>query len=138
MGHRLDSTATHGRSTGDLWDDVAMFRLRFRHGFTTQQYHLVTLLNALTVMQAHVTANDDGCRPPHTVISDVAVTAGACRLPTLTPPVIYISGEDVDEDAGTATFRIALSHVSSQTVGVTVITSDGTANSGSDYGACEP
>ena len=51
------------------------------------------------------------------------------------PPVIYISGDDVDEGAGTASFRVVLSHASTQTVSVTVVTSDGTARSGSDYGA---
>ena len=36
---------------------------------------------------------------------------------------------------GTASFRVALSHASSQTVAVTVVTSDGTATSGDDYTA---
>ena len=102
---------------------------------TTQQYHPSSpCLNALTVMQAHVTANDNGCRPPQCDFG--RATDGWCLPPSnTTPPIIYISGEDVDEDAGTATFRLALSHVSSETIGVTVSTSDGTATAGSDYGA---
>ena len=92
-------------------------------------------LNGLTVMQAHVTTEDNGCRPPSCEFGRSA-DDGWCLPPSdTTPPVIYIDGEDVDEDAGTASFRVALSHASSQTVAVTVITSDGTATSGSDYGA---
>ena len=91
-------------------------------------------LNGLTVMQAHVTTDDDGCRPPQCDFGRAA--EGWCLPPSnTTPPIIYITTEDVDEGAGTTTFRLALSHVSSQTIGVTVSTSDGTATAGSDYEA---
>ena len=91
-------------------------------------------LNGLTVMQAHVATDDDGCRPPQCDFGRAA--EGWCLPPSnTTPPIIYITGEDVDEDAGTTTFRLALSHVSSQTIGVTVSTSDGTATAGTDYEA---
>ena len=92
--------------------------------------------NGFVVIAAHLdsTNSDDGCRPPACDFG--RGDDGWCLPPANTdPPIIYISGDDVDEDAGTASFRIALSHASSQTVAVTVITSDGTANSGSDYGA---
>ena len=92
--------------------------------------------NGFVVIAAHLDSNnnDDGCRPPACDFG--RGDDGWCLPPANTdPPIIYISGDDVDEDAGTATFRVVLSHASAQTVAVTVITSDGTANSGSDYGA---
>ena len=92
--------------------------------------------NGFVVIAAHLdsTNSDDGCRPPACDFG--RGDDGWCLPPANTdPPIIYISGDDVDEDAGTASFRIALSHAPSQTVAVTVITSDGTAHSGSDYGA---
>ena len=95
-----------------------------------------TCKNGLRVIAAHISTadNDDGCRPPHCDFG--RRTDGWCLPPAVTtPPVIYIAGDDVDEDAGTASFRVVLSHVSSQTVAVTVVTSDGTATSGADYGA---
>ena len=106
-------------------------------GFTRPDNNIISnspCLNGLTVIQAHVTTDDNGCRPPQCDFGRAA--EGWCLPPSnTTPPIIYITGEDVDEDAGTTTFRLALSHVSSQTIGVTVSTSDGTATAGSDYEA---
>ena len=89
-------------------------------------------LNGLTVMQAHASDGDDGCRPPRCDFGRAA--DGWCLPPTSTdPPVIYVDGEDVVEDAGTASFRVVLSHATTQPVRVTVSTRDGTATSGLDY-----
>ena len=90
--------------------------------------------NGFTVVSAHVDRanSDDGCRPPACDFGRGA--DGWCLPPANTdPPVIYIDGEDVDEDGGTASFRVVLSHASSQTVSVSVATSDGTATAGDDY-----
>ena len=57
---------------------------------------------------------------------------GQCR-PTPTPPQVSVTGTTADEDAGTVNFRITLSKIWSSPVYVNVVTSDGTANSGSDY-----
>ena len=93
--------------------------------------------NGFTVLAAHIDSadNDDGCRPPDCDFG--RRVDGWCLPPANSDPlVIYVSGPaDVDEDAGTASFRVALSHASSQTVAVTVVTSDGTATSGDDYTA---
>ena len=106
----------------------------FGYTGTVGQTLVSSCINGLRVIQAQVTAIDDGCRPPSCEFG--RRDDGWCLPPADTdPPVIYIDGEDVDEDAGTASFRVVLSHASTQTVSVTVVTSDGTARSGSDYSA---
>ena len=92
-------------------------------------------LNGLVVMQAHVSDTDNGCRPPHCDFG--RATNGWCEHPTSSDqPIIYVTGPStIDEDGGTARFRVALSHASTQPVSVAVQTVDGTARSGSDYTA---
>ena len=92
-------------------------------------------INGLAVIQAHVTSDDNGCRPPNCDFG--RASNGWCEHPTNTdPPVIYVRGPgDVDEDADTASFRVVLSHATTQPVSVTVSTADGTATAGSDYRA---
>ena len=87
------------------------------------------------VIAAHVSADDDGCRPPSCDFGrDVD---GWCLPPASdTPPVIYVSGPtDVKENGGAAVFRVVLSHLYTSDVDVDVSTSDGTATAGSDYTA---
>ena len=89
-------------------------------------------LNGLTVMQAHASDGDDGCRPPSCDFG--RAEDGWCLPPTNSdPPVVYVDGEDVDEDAGTARFRVVLSHATTRPVSVIVFTRDGTATRGLDY-----
>ena len=87
-----------------------------------------------SVIQAHVSGTDNGCRPARCDFG--RRTDGWCLPPTRsTPPVVYVAGEDVDEDAGQVAFRVVLSHAVPQTVTVRVDTVDGTATAGSDYTA---
>lgn len=91
-------------------------------------------INGMTLMSAHVADDDNGCRPPRCDFGRAA--DGWCSPPASTePPIVHIDGEAVNEYAGSATFRLALSHATSQKVSVTVSTSDGTATAGSDYSA---
>ena len=89
------------------------------------------------VIAAHIDSStrDNGCRPPSCPFG--RDSNGWCIEPTYTdPPVIYVRGPgDVDEDAGTARFRVVLSHPVTRSVSVTVATSDGTARADSDYTA---
>ena len=87
-----------------------------------------------SVIAAQVTGTDNGCRPTHCDFGRTA--AGWCQAPTpVNRPVIYVSGTDIDEDDGSASFRVELSHAVTHTVTVRVGTVDGTAASGSDYTA---
>ena len=89
--------------------------------------------NGLTVVVAHIGPDDDGCRPPSCDFGRAA--DGWCLPPTnFDTPVIYVLGPgDVDEDEGTASFRVVLSHAITQPISITVATADGTATAGSDY-----
>ena len=85
-----------------------------------------------SVIQAHVSATDDGCRPQQCDFGRGA--DGWCLPPSNTdPPLIYVLGDTVAEDSGPAQFRLRLSHAVAQPVSVRVDTVDGTATSGSDY-----
>ena len=88
--------------------------------------------NGFSVMSVHVSGTDDGCRPPH---CDFGRSAdGWCQQPTSgDPPVFYVLGDTVDENAGTVRFRVVLSHAVPRSASVTVTTEDGTARSGVDY-----
>ena len=88
--------------------------------------------NGFSVMSVHVSGADDGCRPPH---CDFGRSAdGWCEQPTSgDPPVFYVVGDTVDENAGTVRFRVVLSHAVPRSASVTVASEDGTARSGVDY-----
>ena len=87
-----------------------------------------------TIIQAHVSGTDDGCRPSHCDFGRDA--NGWCLPPTNTDtPVVYVVGTTVDEGGGNASFRVALSHAVTASVSVFVATADDTATSGSDYTA---
>ena len=88
--------------------------------------------NGFSVMSAHISSGDDGCRPPH---CDFGRSAdGWCQQPTSgDPPVFYVVGDTVDENAGTVRFRVVLSHAVPRSSSVTVASEDGTARSGVDY-----
>ena len=88
--------------------------------------------NGFSVMSVHVSGTDDGCRPPH---CDFGRSAdGWCEQPTSgDPPVFYVVGDTVDENAGTVRFRVVLSHAVPRSASVTVASEDGTARSGVDY-----
>ena len=89
--------------------------------------------NGLTVVVAHIGTDDDGCRPPSCDFGRAA--DGWCLPPANSdPPVIYVRGPgNVDEDVGSASFQVVLSHPVPRTVTVTVATLDGTATANSDY-----
>ena len=88
--------------------------------------------NGYNVMSVHVSGTDDGCRPPHCDFGRRA--DGWCQQPTTgDPPVFYVLGDTVDEDEGTAKFRVVLSHAVPRSSSVTVTSHDGTARSGVDY-----
>ena len=85
------------------------------------------------VIAAHISAGDNGCRPANCPFGRGA--DGWCSEPDhADPPVIYVRGPgNVDEDAGSASFQVVLSHPVPRTVTVTVATQDGTATANSDY-----
>ena len=88
--------------------------------------------NGFSVMSAYISSGDDGCRPPHCDFGRRA--DGWCQQPTSgDPPVFYVVGDTVDENAGTVRFRVVLSHAVPRSSSVTVASEDGTARSGVDY-----
>ena len=92
-----------------------------------------TCTGSYGVIAAHISADDNGCRPDDCPFGRGA--DGWCSEPDHTnPPVIYVRGPgNVDEDAGRASFQVVLSHPVPRTVTVTVATQDGTATANSDY-----
>ena len=83
----------------------------------------------LTVLDEHAGGADDGCRPPQCDFG--RGSDGWCLPPaSADPPVVYVVGPArVDEDAGSARFRVVLSHAATQPVSVTAYTRGGTASS---------
>ena len=72
--------------------------------------------------------------PPPTTTTAPPCTYGGTHPNCDPAPVISVTGSTVDEDSGRVNFTIRLSKaVQGRTVYVNVVTSDGTANSGSDY-----
>ena len=69
------------------------------------------------------------CVPPQACPNGWSGTYPNCEA----PPQISIEDVTVAEDAGSAVFTISLSKTWTSTVSVTVFTSDGTAEAGSDY-----
>ena len=93
--------------------------------------------NGFTVISAHIdSANgDDGCRPPHCPFG--RRSTGWCEIPASDdPPVVYVASPGlVEEDDGSASFVVVLSHPYTSDVTVDVATADGTAIADSDYTA---
>ena len=88
--------------------------------------------NGFSVMSVHVSGTDDGCRPPHCDFG--RSPDGWCQQPVSgDPPVFYVVGDTVDENAGAVRFRVVLSHAVPRSSSVTVTSEDGTARSGVDY-----
>ena len=76
----------------------------------------------VTVMQANFSV---------VCTKEVSITTGG--TPTPTTPTVSISDVTVNENAGTASLTVSLSAPSTTPTTVTVVTSNGTATSGSDY-----
>ncbi|WP_166831109.1 Calx-beta domain-containing protein [Thalassoroseus pseudoceratinae] len=80
-----------------------------------------------------VTGAGSGTLTPDDMMNQEVAFTGIENLNDANPPTLSIDDVTVDEDTGMATFTVSLSSQSIQTVTVDVITTDGTAQQGSDF-----